>query len=138
MEPADVPVNLAFSDERFYPQLLYGSTRLRAFLLCLTPGQRLPAREDSEEAFCYVLAGRGRFTLGDRVLMKVKGLDARLAGDLKIGTGKGNTLTGLGEIRVADGRYAAYGIALPITRGRLMFGGGPIEEPHLEVLADRR
>lgn len=68
MEPADVPVNIAFSDERFHPQLLYGSTRLRAFLLCLAPGQRLPAREDSEEAFCYVLAGRGRLTLGDRVL----------------------------------------------------------------------
>jgi hypothetical protein len=68
MEPADVPVNIAFSDERFYPQLLYGSTRLRAFLLCLAPGQRLPARQDSQEAFRYLPAGRGRLTPGDRVL----------------------------------------------------------------------
>jgi len=68
MEPADVPVNIAFSDERFYPQLIYGSTRLRAFLLCLAPGQRLPARQHSEEAFCYLPAGRGRLTPGDRPL----------------------------------------------------------------------
>ena len=73
MEPANVPVRIAFSDDRFYPQLLYGSTCLRAFLLCLEPGQGLPPRADSEETVCYVISGRGRLTLGDRVLTVTTG-----------------------------------------------------------------
>jgi len=79
MEPVNLPASTAFSDDRFYPQLLYGSTCLRAFLLCLEPGQALPAKEDSEEVFCCVLAGRGRLTLGDRVLTIAAG-DVAAAG----------------------------------------------------------
>lgn len=79
MEPVNLPASTAFSDDRFYPQLLYGSTCLRAFLVCLEPGQGLPTRADSEEAVCYVISGRGRLTLGDRVLTIAAG-DVAAAG----------------------------------------------------------
>ena len=68
MEPVNRPASTAFSVDRFYPQLLHGSTCLRAFLLCLEPGQALPAKEDSEEVRGYVISGRGRLRLEDRVL----------------------------------------------------------------------
>jgi quercetin dioxygenase-like cupin family protein len=66
MKPMHLPAKLSFSRERFLPQLIHGSERVRAFLLCLEPGQGLPARADSEEMLCCVLEGRGLLTIGDQ------------------------------------------------------------------------
>jgi quercetin dioxygenase-like cupin family protein len=68
MRPTRLLDKLDFSPRRFLPQLLYGSQRVRAFLLCLEPGQGLPARRDSEEMLCYVVEGEGSLTVGDEVL----------------------------------------------------------------------
>jgi len=75
--------------------------------------------------------------LGERVLVKLKGLDARLGGEVTVQKGVRNTLIGLGEIRVETGNYSAFGLNLPISRGRLLFGGGPVEDPALEVRAEK-
>jgi translocation and assembly module TamB len=75
--------------------------------------------------------------LGKHVAVKAKGLDARLEGDLVVATNSRGAFIGQGEIRVAQGQYAAYGIKLPITRGRAAFGGGALQDPVLDVLAER-
>jgi translocation and assembly module TamB len=75
--------------------------------------------------------------LGKHVAVKAKGLDARLEGGLVVATNSRGTFVGQGEIRVAQGHYAAYGIKLPITRGRAAFGGGALQDPTLDVLAER-
>lgn len=54
-----------------------------------------------------------------------------------IATNQRGAFIGQGEIRVAQGHYAAYGLKLPITRGRAAFGGGALESPNLDVLAER-
>ena len=41
---------------------------MRVFLLCLEPGQGLPARADSEEMICYLVEGRAKLTLGEQLL----------------------------------------------------------------------
>ncbi len=76
-------------------------------------------------------------TLGERVILQAKGLDARLEGGLKVTTNERSDLIGQGEISVAKGHYAAYGLKLPITRGRLLFAGGPVDRPGLDILAMR-
>jgi translocation and assembly module TamB len=75
--------------------------------------------------------------LGKHVAVKAKGLDARLEGDLVVATNSRGAFIGQGEIRVAQGHYAAYGIKLPIIRGRAAFGGGALQDPVLDVLAER-
>jgi translocation and assembly module TamB len=76
-------------------------------------------------------------TLGERVILQAKGLDARLEGGLKVMTNERSDLIGQGEISVAKGHYAAFGLKLPITRGRLLFAGGPLDRPGLDILALR-
>ena len=78
-----------------------------------------------------------RLVLGESVVIKLAGLDARLGGDLTLTTSERNAIIGSGEIRVVQGHYAAYGLRLPITRGRLFFPGGPVERPTLDILALR-
>jgi translocation and assembly module TamB len=79
-----------------------------------------------------------RVLLGERVMVKFGGIDARLSGDVLV-TARGNEeITGRGEIRVVEGGYAAYGMKLDISRGTLLFAGGPVDQPTLDILALRQ
>jgi translocation and assembly module TamB len=79
-----------------------------------------------------------RVVLGDRVLVKGMGLDARLTGDVTIRATSVDNITGEGEIKVAQGSYSAYGVGLKITRGNVLFSGGPVTRPTLDVEASRK
>jgi translocation and assembly module TamB len=75
--------------------------------------------------------------LGDKVLVKAEGIDARLTGDLSLRGENSKEMVARGEIQVAQGHYNAYGQKLEITRGRLLFNG-PADRPTLDVLALRK
>jgi translocation and assembly module TamB len=45
--------------------------------------------------------------------------------------------TSKGEIKVVKGKYRAFGAELEIIRGRLLYAGGPIDQPNLDILALR-
>jgi autotransporter translocation and assembly factor TamB len=77
-----------------------------------------------------------RLLLGDHVLIKSSGLDARLTGELRLTAIGADALTSRGRISVAEGLYAAYGTRLDITRGNLLFNG-PIDQPTLDIVALR-
>jgi len=87
-------------------------------------GQRLPLALDL------------KLNLGKDFLFKGAGFDARLGGQLRVFT-LNDGLRGDGNIRVEEGRYAAYGQTLNIERGVLRFIG-PIDNPGLDVLAVRK
>ncbi len=78
-----------------------------------------------------------KLRLGEYVVVDARGLDARLEGDVIIATDRRGAFFGQGEIRVAQGHYATYGLKLPITRGRAIFSGGALQDPTLDVLAQR-
>jgi translocation and assembly module TamB len=78
-----------------------------------------------------------KVVLGKRVLIKYAGVDARLAGELNLIAEGVEDITGRGEIRVVEGIYSAYGVQLKITRGRILFAGGPVDRPTLDILALR-
>ncbi len=65
MKPIRLSEVCEFLPGKFRPALVYGSGRMRAFVLCLEPGQGMEPRADSEEMVCYVLEGRGRLRIGE-------------------------------------------------------------------------
>ena len=74
--------------------------------------------------------------LGDHVLIKMAGLDARLTGKMKVKVAGVENISGTGRISVAEGAYRAYGAKLDIERGNLLFNG-PVAQPTLDILALR-
>jgi quercetin dioxygenase-like cupin family protein len=64
MKPLRLQDQCQFRAAKFLPQLVYGSSNARAFLLCLEAGQSLPPRHDSEEMLCYLVSGTARLTIG--------------------------------------------------------------------------
>lgn len=82
---------------------------------------------------------RVRVTLGNRVFVKLEGIDAQLGGSLQLTALHSlDRISSTGEIRVVKGRYQSYSVTLEIVRGRLFYAGGPIDEPALDILALRK
>jgi translocation and assembly module TamB len=75
--------------------------------------------------------------LGDRVHLDAMGLSARLIGSVTVRSGYDAITRGTGELSVAEGKYAAYARKLDIQRGRLIFNGGPIDDPGIDVKAQK-
>ncbi|MDO9285093.1 MAG: translocation/assembly module TamB domain-containing protein, partial [Aquabacterium sp.] len=73
--------------------------------------------------------------LGEQLRLRGRGVDTGLRGDLQLST-PGGKLAIIGTVRTQDGRYAAYGQKMEITRGRFIFSGEP-DNPRLDVLAIR-
>ena len=84
MKPLRLSDVSEFRAEKFLPRLLYGSSRVRAFLLSLEPGQALAPRPDSEEAICLLIEGRARLTVGTEVFAMAAGdFAAAAAGEIR-------------------------------------------------------
>ena len=73
--------------------------------------------------------------LGQKLRLRGQGVDTLLRGDLML-TSPNNQLALNGTVTTQDGRYAAYGQNLEITRGRFIFSG-EVDNPRLDVLAVR-
>jgi translocation and assembly module TamB len=96
-------------------------------------------REESSAEKSAVMAvdAEVRVVLGDRVIVKAEGVDAQLKGELRVAATSAEDVTARGEISVVKGRYSAYGVGLAIARGRVLFAGGPLDDPSLDILAVR-
>ena len=73
--------------------------------------------------------------LGDKVNIDAAGLTGRLVGNVTVRSGYDAITRGTGELSVAEGKYTAYARKLDIERGRLIFTGGPIDDPGIDVRA---
>ena len=78
-----------------------------------------------------------RVVLGEKVFVKVSGIDAQLGGAMDLSFSSIDSINSSGEIKVVKGRYRTYGVNLEIVRGRLFFAGGSIDRPTLDFLALR-
>ena len=96
-------------------------------------GRSLPVAKSSALALDVQL----RVTLGEKVFVKVSGIDARLGGAIDLSFSSLDRIASKGEITVVKGRYRTYGVNLDIVRGRLFFAGGPVNSPSLDFLALR-
>ena len=74
--------------------------------------------------------------LGDAVKLRGFGLDGKLRGQLRVNEQPGHAPSGRGEIQVS-GTYRAYGQDLTLKQGRLLFAGTPLDNPGLDLTAER-
>lgn len=74
--------------------------------------------------------------LGEDVRMDGFGLEGEVTGELRVRQRPGREIVGHGRLEV-DGRYTAYGQKLDITRGVLVWSGGPVADPLLDIRAER-
>lgn len=76
-------------------------------------------------------------SLGEHVRLIGFGLDGRLAGRLQLRDRPGQAATASGALEVS-GRYRAYGRELEIVRGRLSWANTALDNPALDLRAQRR
>lgn len=89
------------------------------------------------EAVTTQLAADVRIVLGENVRFEGFGLTTRLGGSVRAIDEPARRQIGRGEVRLVDGRYEAYGQDLEIETGRLLWNGGPLTEPAVEIRALR-
>ncbi|MGH8296513.1 MAG: translocation/assembly module TamB domain-containing protein, partial [Steroidobacteraceae bacterium] len=77
-------------------------------------------------------------TLGPDVNIDTMGLTGQLTGRITVRSGYDAITRATGELSVEKGEYAAYARKLEIQRGRLIFTGGPIDDPGIEIRAIKR
>jgi translocation and assembly module TamB len=89
----------------------------------------------------YQLAVDMLIDLGPRLFFNGEGLEARLAGQVRLRSDKQaggrETLRAFGSVAVRNGTFEAYGQKLDIERGIINFQG-PLDDPGLNVLAVRK
>lgn len=76
-----------------------------------------------------------RLVLGKDVNVESYGLRGRLAGEVTVTSGPDGVTRGSGELNIDEGKYTAYGRQLDIERGRLIFTGGFIDDPAVDLRA---
>jgi len=74
-------------------------------------------------------------TLGDNVTINTYGLTGHIVGSITERTLPGEATRATGELQVRDGQYMALARKLDIERGRLIFNGGLLADPAVDIRA---
>ncbi|MDE2052213.1 MAG: translocation/assembly module TamB domain-containing protein, partial [Gammaproteobacteria bacterium] len=74
-------------------------------------------------------------SLGPDVNIDTMGLTGQLTGSITVRSGYDAVTRATGQLSVQKGQYAAYARKLDIQSGRLIFTGGPIDNPGIEIRA---
>lgn len=96
-----------------------------------------PAQPERAAAAAQRIDADVRLALGEDVELEGFGLNGRVSGELRVRDRPGRTTNASGSLNVS-GRYKAYGQDLDITRGRLSFAQSPLDNPGLDIRAERR
>ena len=99
--------------------------------------QILGQEEINNEQFLWQIHSEVNLILGDKVRFYGYGFEGNIAGNLLLIEQPGRLTTGKGELVVTEGRYRAYGQRLKIENGKLLFTGGPVSNPGLDIRAVR-
>jgi translocation and assembly module TamB len=84
------------------------------------------------------VTSRIRVTVGPDVQIQAVGLRGNVEGTILTVMQPRALPWGRGELRVVDGTFSAFGQRLEIETGRLIYTGGPLENPGLEIRAVRK
>lgn len=84
------------------------------------------------------LSAQVEIEMGDAVYLSVKGLSGYLTGSLHVDKSPQRPANASGELAIVKGHYSLYGQTLQVTEGRLIFSGGLIDNPGINLTAIRR
>ena len=102
----------------------------------VSPDQQLLESEANAEPLD--IDAEVRLILGDKVRFEGLGLKASFGGEVTLSEKSTGATTGRGEIVIKEGTYQAYGQDLSVANGKVLFAGGPIESPGLDIRAVRQ
>jgi len=75
--------------------------------------------------------------LGNKISLSSRGIKGQVLGRLQIIDDPTRATVATGELRLQNGSYSIYGKSLEIDDGKLIFSGGPISNPGLNIRASR-
>ncbi len=78
-----------------------------------------------------------KINLGQKVNIDTSGLVANIGGNIALHSAPKLATTADGELKITQGSFTAYGQKLDISKGRLIFTGGPIANPGLSINATK-
>lgn len=140
-------ISIALADQRIditgeisVPNALIDQPEIEA--TAVTPSSDVSIYENGErveavQTGAYPLYANVRVTLGDDVKVRAFGFDGKLGGSIRVIEAPNRALTATGSIQVNEGFYELYGQRLEIDRGSLIYSGGPINNPGLDLRASR-
>jgi translocation and assembly module TamB len=103
-----------------------------------SPDVVIVSKEQSKETPLPLnISSKIRIILGEKVKVQGYGFKGRLGGSVLVDDTKALT-TASGEINITEGKYSAYGTTLDIDSGSLSFAGSSIDNPLVNVRAQRR
>ncbi|WP_028583837.1 translocation/assembly module TamB domain-containing protein [Desulfogranum mediterraneum] len=91
-----------------------------------------------EESSPWALRSDITLRAGEEVRINAKGLRGQLQGELQIENSRGALPTGSGSLLIRQGGFSLYGKRLDIDLGRLIYSGGPLDDPGLEIRTEKR
>jgi translocation and assembly module TamB len=92
-----------------------------------------PTEEIEEDPF--LVSSDITMTLGDDVTIETYGLSGHITGSINERTTPGEPTRATGELQVKDGQYLALARKLDIERGRLIYNGGLLADPAIDIRA---
>jgi translocation and assembly module TamB len=106
--------------------------------VAVSPDQQIVGAQAVEKEPRWRLTADVTTRLGDDVDFKGFGLSGRIRGAVRVQEKPAQLATAVGELEVSNGEYQAYGQKLQIERGRLLYNGGPLTNPGLDIRAGRK
>ena len=103
----------------------------------VSPDETIVGAEQQNPAERFQVTSTVTLTLGNRVSVDASGLTGRVVGSVTVKSGYDAITRGTGELSVVDGQYLAYARKLDIKTGRLIFTGGPIDNPGIDLRAQK-
>jgi translocation and assembly module TamB len=97
--------------------------------------EKLIGRTEVVEKDPFLVTSEITMTLGDKVTLETYGLSGHITGSLTERTLPGEPTRATGELQVKDGQYTALARKLDIERGRLIFSGGLLADPAVDIRA---
>ncbi len=92
----------------------------------------------TEHAMTGRIATNIELALGDKITYKGHGISTKVNGKLQISQQPGQPPNAKGKLFFKNGKYKAYGKTFDIDYGQILFTGGPIYDPILDIRAQRK
>ena len=129
-EALQVAGSVQIPSARFAPQDLTG--------VVLPSADERIAGEQRSSSTALRTDTRVQLVLGKDVQLDTLGLTGRLQGTLTAHAPPTGTTTATGELAISAGKFKAYTRELAVEKGRLLFTGGPLADPGLDLRASRQ
>ncbi len=94
-------------------------------------------REEAPPPSLWHLAMNMGVDFGENVHIDGYGLTGKVKGKLQLVMTEEQLLAASGALQLEEGKFTMYGRSLDITRGNIIFSGGPIDNPGVDVRAEK-